>query len=174
MSTPSSAQRPDRPVDPREARNEDPITNEAGAHPVGTGIGAAAAGIAGGFVGSAVGPIGTVAGSALGAVAGGYLGHAVAEVFDPTEEDAYWRREYRTRSYVVADDHYDDLRPAYKLGWEGYSTHARAGKKFDDVEGDLRQQWETVKGKSTCAWDRAKSAAKDAWDRIATTSSAPR
>jgi uncharacterized protein (TIGR02271 family) len=65
--------------------NPDPITGEAGSHPVGTGVGAAAGGIAAGAaVGSVAGPVGTVVGAAVGAVAGGAAGKGVAEKIDPT------------------------------------------------------------------------------------------
>lgn len=151
----------------RPTRNEDPISGEPGSHPVGTGIGAAAAGLVGGALGSAAGPVGTVAGAAIGAAAGGYAGRAVAEAFDPTAEEAYWRGSYHTRAYARPSDRYEDFGPAYRLGWEGYETHGKAGKSFQEVETTLARRWDDVRGESQHAWDRAKSAARDAWDRVA-------
>lgn len=151
----------------RGTRNEDPISGEPGAHPVGTGIGAAAAGLVGGAIGSAGGPVGTVAGAAIGAAAGGYAGHVIAEAIDPTAEDAYWRETYHTRGYASPSDRYEDFGPAYRLGWEGYQTHGKTGKTFQDVENTLSKKWTEVKGESSHAWDKAKVAAKDAWERVA-------
>lgn len=83
-----------RDLDERDA-NEDPITGEPGAHPVGAGLGAAAGGAAAGAAaGIVAGPVGTVAGAVIGGVAGGLAGKAIAEGIDPTTEEQYWRDEY--------------------------------------------------------------------------------
>ena len=67
-------------------RNADPITDEPGSHPVGTGIGGAVGGaIAGAMIGTVVGPVGTAIGAAIGAIAGGFAGKAVAETVNPTD-----------------------------------------------------------------------------------------
>src|SRR3954452_19187752 len=78
-------------------------------HPVGSGVGAAAGAATGAAVGTAVaGPVGALVGAAVGAIAGGLVGHGIAEGVNPTEEDAYWRDNYRNRPYVSADRTYDD------------------------------------------------------------------
>lgn len=70
----------------RSSGSRDRISDAPGAHPVGTGIGAAAGGIAAAAAAGtlAAGPVGTVIGAAVGAVAGGLAGNAVAESLDPT------------------------------------------------------------------------------------------
>jgi hypothetical protein len=147
--------------------NPDPISGEPGSHPVGTGVGAALAGAAAGAAGGALGgPVGTVIGAAAGAVAGGYAGKAVEESFDPTAEDAYWREEYRNRSYVDQGTDYDTYRPAYQYGWETRNQYA--GRRFEDVETDLERDWATRRGQSSLNWDRAKLAVHDAWNRVTT------
>lgn len=149
-------------------RNPDPITGAPGSHPVGTGIGAAGAGMAGVAIGTAVaGPIGTVVGGAIGAVvgavAGGLAGKGVAEAIDPTTEDAYWRDNYSSRSYVTKGAKYDDYQPAYRYGWESRKAHL--GKTFDQAEPTLSQTWAAKRGTSAMSWDQARPACKDAWDR---------
>jgi len=80
----------DTPKQPHE--NRDPISGAKGAHPVGTGVGAAAGAAARAAAGTAVaGPAGTLVGGAIGAIAGGLAGKGVAEMVDPTVEDKYWR-----------------------------------------------------------------------------------
>ena len=82
----------------RTDANRDPITDAAGSHPVGTGVGALAGGAAAGAAaGTVAGPVGTVVGAAVGAVAGGLAGKGIAEQIDPTVEDAYWRDNYSSR-----------------------------------------------------------------------------
>ncbi len=145
-------------------RNEDPITGEPGAHPVGVGVGTALGGAAAGLAAGAVaGPVGAVAGAVIGGVAGGLAGDAVAESIDPTAEDAYWRENYKTRSYVTKGADYTTYQPAYRYGWESHSRYA--GKSFNDVESDLRSGWEKARGQSSMAWDKAREAVRDAFDR---------
>ena len=100
--------------------NLDPITGAPGAHPVGVGIGAAAGGIAAGAAAGtlAAGPVGTIVGAALGAVAGGLGGKAIAEHYDPTIEEAHWRKTYDAEPDHQEGMTYDDYAPAYKVGAE--------------------------------------------------------
>ncbi|MEO7300106.1 MAG: hypothetical protein ABI042_16195 [Verrucomicrobiota bacterium] len=147
--------------------NRDPITGEPGAHPVGTGVGAAGAGAAGAAIGMAVGgPIGGVVGAVIGSVAGGYAGKAAGEAIDPTLQDAYWRDNYSKETWAERDYTYDDYHPALKTGYEGYGRHGTTGKSYSDVESELAKDYERTKGKSRLGWEKAKSATRSAWDRV--------
>src|SRR5688500_7968564 len=107
----------------RHDANRDPVTGEPGAHPVGTGVGAASGALGGAALGGAVGgPVGAMIGAAIGGLSGGLAGKGVAEAVNPTEEDAYWQSNYATRPYA-GDRSYDDLRPAYRYGWESRARH---------------------------------------------------
>jgi hypothetical protein len=136
-------------------------------HPVGSGVGAAAGAATGAAVGTAVGgPVGTLVGAAIGAVAGGLVGHGIAEGINPTEEDAYWRENYRTRPYAASSNRsYEDYQPAYRYGWE---SRARYGnRKWDEVEPELGRNWNDYnQGAARQTWDEAKLATKDAWHRV--------
>ena len=145
--------------------NRDPITGAPGSHPVGTGLGAAAGGAAtGAAVGTVAGPVGTAVGMAAGAIVGGLAGKGIAEKIDPTVEDTYWRQTYTTRPYYDKTTPYDAYAPAYRTGYEGYGRYY--GKKWDQVEKDLRTDYERTAGKTNLGWDRAKLATRDAWDRV--------
>lgn len=148
----------------RPDRNEDPITGEPGAHPVGVGMGTAGGAAAGAAIGSTVGPVGTVVGAVIGGVAGGLGGKAVAEAIDPTAENAYWQSNYQGRHYYDRSYSYDDYAPAYRYGWE--SRRRYPGKRYEEVEPDLERGWEQTKDKSRLGWDKAKQATRDAWERI--------
>ena len=146
-----------------ELRNEDPITGEAGSHPVGTGVGAALGGAAtGAAAGAIAGPIGAAAGAVIGGVAGGLAGKAVAEHIDPTVESAYWRDEHRNRPYYNDAYTYDDYAPAYQVGWESYDPAADAD--WAAREQVARQRWEKEGG--TMTWEDARLAAEDAYTRV--------
>ena len=145
--------------------NRDPITGAPGSHPVGTGLGAAGGGAAGAAIGGAVGgPVGAVVGAGVGAVVGGMTGKGAAELVNPTVEDAYWRDNFMSRPYYTAGDTYEVYRPAYQYGWESYPKYV--GRKFDDVESELRTNWEKTKDSASLTWDRAKNATRDAWHRV--------
>jgi len=117
--------------------------------------------------GSVIPGVGTAVGGAIGAVvgavAGGLAGKGVAESVNPTEEDAYWRQNYKTRPYAGSAT-YDEFAPAYRYGWE--SRNQYRGRRFDDVESDLARGWDKAKGTSRLEWERAKAATRDAWHRV--------
>jgi len=148
--------------------NRDPITGEAGAHPIGTGLGTAAGGASAGLAaGAAAGPVAAVVGAVAGGIVGGLAGKSIAESIDPTAEDAYWRDNYATRPYFDPKASYDDFAPAYRYGWESRARHS--GRSFDEVEPELKRDWDSVKARSRLTWDRARHASRDAWDRIENT-----
>ena len=145
--------------------NRDPITGAAGAHPVGTGVGAASGGVAGAAIGGAVGgPVGAVVGGAVGAIVGGLAGHGIAEGVNPTVEDAYWRENYASRDYVDRSRPYEEYQPAYRYGWE--SRGRSENRTWDQTESDLERGWDKFKDESKQTWHEAKHAAKDAWHRV--------
>jgi hypothetical protein len=114
-------------------------------------------------VGSVAGPIGTGVGAVVGGVAGGLLGKGAAEAVNPTVEEEYWRDNYSTRPYVTSGADFETYRPAYQYGWESYARHQ--GRRFDEVEPELRKDWETRRD-TKLTWDRAKEATRDAWHRV--------
>jgi hypothetical protein len=144
--------------------NRDPISGKPGAHPVGTGLGAAGGGAAGAAIGATAGPVGAAIGLVAGAVAGGLAGKGVAEKIDPTVEDQYWRENYPVRSYAERDVPYEDYQPAYRTGYEGYIRYH--GRSYEDAEADLQRDYEQNKGTSTVPWEKAKHATRDAWYRV--------
>ena len=81
-----------------------------------------------------------------------------------TEQQAsYWRDQYRNEPYVTKDQKYDEYAPAYRTGYEGRSQYA--GQRFDDVESNLKRDYENNRGTSPLGWDKAKQACRAAWDR---------
>jgi hypothetical protein len=153
---------------PDSDSNPDPITGETGARPVGTGLGAAGAGVIATAAGVAVGgPIGGLVGAAVGAAVGGLVGKGVAETLDPTVEDTYWRENYRSRPYADPNYGYEDYSLAYRTGYEGYATYSAQGLSYQEAEPHLRQHYEDHRmGSSRLGWDRARLASQDAWQRL--------
>ncbi len=143
--------------------NRDPITDEPGAHPVGTGIGATGGAVAGAAMGAIGGPIGAAVGGVVGAVVGGLAGKAAGEAVNPTAEEAYWRENYANESYYDRKRTYDDYAPAYRLGLTGRTRYEGS---FDTYEPELATEWEAARAGSALSWPEAQPATRAAWDRI--------
>jgi hypothetical protein len=142
-----------------------PIPGLLGAHPVGTGFGAAAGGAAAGaLAGTVVGPVGTVLGAVAGAVAGALAGDKIAEAIDASAEEGYWRENYSSRPYVAAGAIFNEYRPAYRYGVDAHRRFA--GRPFEQVEAELMHEWDGVKGTSSLTWEDARHAARDSWQRV--------
>ncbi len=143
--------------------NRDPLSDAPGAHPVGTGIGAAGGAVTGAAFGAMGGPIGAAVGGVAGAVVGGLAGKGAAEAVNPTVEDAYWRDAYQSEPYYVAGRSSEEYRPAYELGWN--AAAARRDADFDAFDAEWEREWTTRRGASHLDWDQARPAARAAWAR---------
>lgn len=153
--------------------NPDPLTGERGAHPVGVAGGGTGGALAGAGIGGAVGgPIGAAVGGAIGAVAGGLAGKGVAESVNPTEEEGYWRENYKTRPYFQSGRGFEHYNPAYRYGWESASRADYHGRRFDDVENNLSRGWTSARGTSKAEWNDVKNATRDAFERVQNRTSA--
>ncbi|MEJ7928533.1 PA2169 family four-helix-bundle protein [Ramlibacter sp. AN1015] len=142
--------------------NRDPLSDEPGSHPVGTGVGAAGGALAGAAAGVIGGPAGMAVGGVVGALVGGLAGRAAAEAVNPTEEEDYWRENYSREPYYASGRSFDDYGPAYRHG-----LHAR--QRYDDwdtAEPYLASEWENTRGGSSLSWKDAQPASRAAWDRV--------
>jgi uncharacterized protein (TIGR02284 family) len=149
----------------REERdlNRDPITDEPGAHPIGTGIGATGGAVAGAAAGALAGPVGAAVGGVVGAVVGGLAGKAAGEAVNPTAEEAFWRDNYSKEPYYEQGRSFDDYGPAYRLGLSG---RERYEDPWTSVEPRLASEWDSTRGNSSLNWDRAAPASQAAWRRV--------
>ncbi len=81
-----------------------------------------------------------------------------------TEQQAsYWRDQFQNEPYVTKGQKYDEYASAYRTGYEGRTQYA--GQRFDDVESNLKRDYENNRGDSPMGWDTAKQACRAAWDR---------
>jgi hypothetical protein len=145
--------------------NPDPITGEPGAHPVTTGVGAAAVGAAG-LAASAIvaGPVGVAAALVGGAIIGGYAGKAAGELIDPTAEGEYWRDQHPRQPYAQPRVHDDDYFAAYRVGYVGHSVFHGHERSFEEAESELQTAYQATG--AHLGWEQARSATRAAWDRV--------
>ncbi|MEP7155420.1 MAG: hypothetical protein ABI905_06580 [Betaproteobacteria bacterium] len=148
-----------------EELNRDPLTGTPGAHPLGTGAGAASAGLAGAALGMVVGgPVGSVIGAAVGAVAGGLTGKGLAETVNPTAEEIYWRETYLREPFYAEGKAYEYYAPGFRAGWEGRVRFD--GRTFAEAEGDLAADYILTKSEIDAPWSEVRLAAEAAWNRV--------
>ena len=93
-------------------------------------------------------------------------GRTEGSAFNPSVHDMYWREAYSREPYYRTDYTYDDYAPAYRTGYEAGGRYLGQGKRFDDLESELRSNYERIKGKSRLAWEDAKDAVRAAWHRV--------
>lgn len=145
--------------------NRDPISGTTGAHPLGTGAGAASGGVAGAAMGLVMGgPVGGMIGAAVGAVTGGLAGKSAAEAVNPTAEETFWKETYSQEPYYVHGKHYEYYAPGFRAGWEGRVRHD--GRTFEEAEPELRATYDLAKSELGASWQEVRPAARAAWNRV--------
>jgi hypothetical protein len=149
---------------PERASDQESLANAPGAHPVGTGVGVLSGAAAGAAIGMAGGPIGAAVGGVIGAAAGGLAGKGVAELVNPIAEEEHWRDAYVREPYFQPGTTYDYYATGYRTGWEGRARYE--GRTFNDVESQLRAEYDRARTEDTPEWREGRLAAKAAWDRI--------
>jgi len=79
-------------------------------------------------------------------------------------DDDYYRNHWST-NYASAGGSYDDYVPAYRYGNEARTRYS--GRNWDDVESDLRSDWDTRYANSGAStWEKFKGAVRSGWDRV--------
>jgi uncharacterized protein (TIGR02271 family) len=79
-------------------------------------------------------------------------------------DDSAFRSDWQS-NYASQGGSYDDYAPAYQYGTESRSKYQ--GRNFDDVENDLRSDWDTRYGKGgASSWEQFKAAVRHGWDKI--------
>ena len=129
---------------------------------VGTVLGGTVSGAA---IGMVAGPIGAAAGAIVGAVAGGYAGLEAAKLIDPTVEDDWLRKEFRKRPYVTENSKFEDYAPLYQFGAKAEFLNVR--RSFEEVEADVRNEYELSGRNEMMSWGDARPAIVDAYNRSA-------
>ena len=60
------------------------------------------------------------------------------------DEDNWWRDNFSSRPYATGRN-YEDFRPGYQYGFESGQHHM--GRKWNDVESDLKTGWDKFEGR---------------------------
>jgi len=79
------------------------------------------------------------------------------------DDDSYYRNHFQS-NYATAGGAYDDYAPAYTYGSQMRGQYA--GRQWDDVETNLRSDWDTRNGGGASTWEKVKAAVRHGWDRM--------
>ncbi|MFC4932891.1 YsnF/AvaK domain-containing protein [Massilia sp. GCM10023247] len=82
-------------------------------------------------------------------------------------DDDYYRQHF-TSTYGSSGASYDEYAPAYSYGSEMRRNQKYSGRKWDEVENDLRTDWESrsTGSKAGSTWEKMKAAVRQGWDRM--------
>ena len=83
---------------------------------------------------------------------------------DWNQDQLWWRDNFRNRPYVSADRRFEDYEPGYRFGYE--SANRYRGKNWNDVETNLRTDWDRFEGRGSSTWENIKDSVRDAWDSV--------
>ncbi|MGB9108375.1 MAG: general stress protein [Telluria sp.] len=84
---------------------------------------------------------------------------------DSDSDNAY--RSHWDSNYSSLGGSYDDYAPAYSYGSQMRKDARYQNRQWDDVESDLRSDWDTRYGSSGAStWEKMKAAVRHGWDKV--------
>jgi len=83
---------------------------------------------------------------------------------DWPEHEQYFLRTYREATYYSSGRGWLDYAPAYRYGFVHYGRYR--GRRFEEVEVQLENDWVAGRGESRLAWAEARGAVRDIWQRL--------
>lgn len=83
------------------------------------------------------------------------------------DDDSYYRNHFNT-TYGAAGASYDDYLPAYSYGSEAARSGRYTNRAWDDIESDLRSDWDSRYATSgePSTWEKMKAAVRHGWERM--------
>jgi uncharacterized protein (TIGR02271 family) len=79
--------------------------------------------------------------------------------------DEDYRRHWSTH-FATSGAGYDEYLPAYRFGYDMAGNDKYRGRPWDQVESDLRSDWDARYGGGASTWERFKAAVRHGWDRM--------
>jgi uncharacterized protein (TIGR02271 family) len=79
------------------------------------------------------------------------------------DDDSYYRTHWQN-NFASSGTRYEDYAPAYQYGSRLAASDTYKGKRWDDVESDVRRDWESRNPGS--AWQKFKAAIQHGWQRM--------
>jgi uncharacterized protein (TIGR02271 family) len=81
------------------------------------------------------------------------------------DDDTYFRSHWNS-NYASSGGSYEDYAPAYRYGSSLAGSDRYKGRRWDDMEPEVRSNWESRNPGS--AWEKVKNAIRHGWERMTT------
>ena len=81
-----------------------------------------------------------------------------------TSDRDFWRQGFSNRPYASADRGFDYYEPGYRFGYDAVNRYR--GRNWNDVESNLRTDWDKFEGRGNSTWENMKDSVRDAWDNL--------
>lgn len=134
---------------------------------LGEAVGGISGVVTGAAIGSLGGPIGTVIGGVAGALGGWWTGRAISEAASniTEEDDAHFRSHYQTRGGGGSPLTYENVLPAYQLGYVAAWHPDYATRDWRDVEPEIARGWSGEHTERIGSWTTAREFAEEGYRR---------
>lgn len=90
-----------------------------------------------------------------------------ARVPHAAPDEKHWREHFE-RTYANQENGptFEQARRAYHFGWGSYERYNPGDRTFDELEDELRAEWEAHRGNETLEWAQARPHARDAFEQV--------
>lgn len=105
--------------------------------------------------------------AAMGAATGFESGSGSSAMAGYSGDDTYFRNHFDT-TYATTGASYDEYAPAYSYGSEAARSGRYTNGAWDDIEADLRNDWDSryATGGEPSTWEKMKAAVRHGWERM--------
>lgn len=105
--------------------------------------------------------------AALGTATGFESGSGSSAMGSLSGDDTYYRNHFDT-TYGSSGASYDEYAPAYSYGSEAARSGRYTNGAWDDIEADLRNDWDSryATGGEPSTWEKMKAAVRHGWERM--------
>ena len=105
--------------------------------------------------------------AALGTAGGYEAGSGSSAMGSYGDDDTYYRNHFDT-TYGASGASYDEYQPAYSYGSEAARSGRYTNGAWDDIESDLRTDWDSryATGGEPSTWEKMKAAVRHGWERM--------
>lgn len=105
--------------------------------------------------------------AAMGNATGFESGSGSSAMGGYSNDDTYYRNHFDT-TYATTGASYDEYAPAYSYGSEAARSGRYTNGAWDDIEADLRNDWDSryATGGEPSTWEKMKAAVRHGWERM--------
>jgi hypothetical protein len=82
-------------------------------------------------------------------------------MLDSADYNRHFADSFKDSSFFRPGSEWQDYEPAYQYGYQSFDRHR--GRRFEEVEPELAQAWNTTRRGSKLGWAEAREAVREGW-----------